>query len=64
MLDKDPRLSQRQLAEELNVSHNTINKLYNGRPLTARFDPETIEKICDYFGCDIGDLFELKGGGK
>ena|GEM_PF-1673128 len=60
MAQKDQRLSQRQLATELGLSVGTINKLYNGRPLTARIDPDTVEKICDYFGCDINDLFVLR----
>ena len=60
MAQKDQRLSQRQLAKELNVSVTTVNKLYNGRPLTARIDPETVEKLCDYFRCGIGELFVMK----
>lgn len=60
MAQKNQRLSQRQLAKELGVSVTTVNKLYNGRPLTARIDPDTVEKICDYFGCDISDLFVMK----
>lgn len=60
MVEKDPRLTQRKLAVELGLSHTTINKLYNGQPLTARIDPYTVEKVCDYFQCDICDLFMLK----
>ncbi|MEG4293701.1 helix-turn-helix transcriptional regulator [Microcoleus sp. C2C3] len=60
MAQRNQRLSQRQLATELGLSVGTINKLYNGRPLTARIDPDTIEKICDYFGCGINDLFVLR----
>ena len=60
MVEKDPRLTQRRLAEDLGISHTTVNKLYNGQPLTARIDPETVEKICDYFGCEVGDLFTLR----
>jgi putative transcriptional regulator len=54
------QLSQRQLAKDLGISLTTVNKLYNGRPLTARIDPETVEKVCDYFKCEIGDLFVLR----
>ncbi|WP_242065443.1 helix-turn-helix transcriptional regulator [Trichocoleus sp. FACHB-262] len=54
------QLSQRQLAKDLGVSLTTVNKLYNGRPLTARIDPETVEKVCDYFKCEVGDLFVLR----
>jgi putative transcriptional regulator len=59
MAQKDQRLSQRRLAAELGLSITTINKFYNGRPLTARIDPDTVEKICNYFGCEISDLFVL-----
>ena len=60
MVEKDPRLTQRKLAADLGISHTTINKLYNGQPLTARIDPDTVGKICDYFNCDVGDLFVMK----
>lgn len=60
MAQRDQRLSQRQLAAHLGLSVGTINKLYNGRPLTARIDPDTVEKICDYFDCGINDLFVLR----
>jgi putative transcriptional regulator len=60
MAQRDQRLSQRQLAADLGLSVATINKLYNGRPLTARIDPDTVEKICNYFNCEIGDLFVLR----
>lgn len=60
MVEKDPRLTQRKLASELGLSHTTINKLYNGQPLTARIDPDTVEKLCNYFGCDVGDLLVMR----
>lgn len=60
MVEKDPRLTQRRLATELKISHTTVNKLYNGQPLTSRIDPSTVEKICQYFACQIGDLLVLK----
>ncbi len=60
MAQKDQRLSQRQLAKELDISVTTVNKLYNGRPLTARIDPDTVEKICNYFDCDVGELFVMR----
>ncbi len=60
MVEKDPRMTQRRLAAELKLSHTTINKIYNGQPLTARIDPETVETLCNYFGCDVGDLLTMK----
>ena len=60
MLEKDTKLSQRQLSRELKISLGTINKLYNGRPFNGRVDSEVVEKLCDYFKCDVADLFELR----
>lgn len=60
MVEKDPRLNQRQLSRKLNLSHSTINKIYNGQPMKCRIDPETVEIICNYFDCEVGDLFVLK----
>jgi putative transcriptional regulator len=60
LAESGEQLSQRRLSRDLSLSLTTVNKLYNGRPMTARLDPDTIEKICDYFGCGIGDLFVLK----
>lgn len=60
MVEKDPRLTQRRLASELGLSHTTINKLYNGQPLTARIDPDTVEALCNYFDCDVGDLLTMR----
>jgi putative transcriptional regulator len=57
------QVSQRSLAKQLGLSPTTVNKLYNGRPLTGRIDPETVEKICDYFQCGIDELFTLKEEG-
>lgn len=60
MAAKDQKLSQRKLAKDLGISLATVNKFYNGRPLTARIDPETVEKFCNYFHCEIGDLFVMR----
>jgi DNA-binding Xre family transcriptional regulator len=60
MVERNPKMTQRSLASELKISHTTINKLYNGQPLKARIDPETVEIICNYFGCEVGDLLVLK----
>ena len=60
MAQQDTKLSQRQLAKDTNLSLSTINKLYHGRPLRSVIHPETVQKICEYFSCDIGDLFTMK----
>lgn len=60
MAEKDPKLSQRDLAKTLGLSHTTVNKLYNGRPLTATIKPAVIEKVCGFFDCEVGDLLVLR----
>lgn len=60
MAKKDPKLTQRKLAQELGLSKTTINKYYQGRPVTSRMDAEIIEKLCAYFECGIADLLELR----
>ena len=59
MAKKNPRMTQRELARALEVSHTTINKLHNGRPMTSTIKPEIVEKLCDFFECEIQDLFTL-----
>ena len=58
MAEREPPLTQTQLISELGVGSNTISKLYHNS--FKRIDVETVEKLCNYFKCDISDLFELK----
>jgi putative transcriptional regulator len=51
-------ITQTQLRESLGLGSHTISKLYNNR--FDRVDRETIEKLCDYFSVEVGDLFVLK----
>lgn len=62
MAARDPKMSQKQLATALNLSPTTINKLYNGQPLTARIDPAVVAKLCNYFNCQVGDLLVMEVG--
>ncbi|ELR97397.1 putative transcriptional regulator [Gloeocapsa sp. PCC 73106] len=58
MAEKDPQLSQRQLAEDTKLGVTTINRLF--RNDFSRVDTHTIETLCLYFRCEIGDLFVLR----
>ena len=58
MAQQDPPLTQKELAKELSLGPNTVNKLYNNT--FKRVDAETVEKLCQFFTCDINELFELK----
>jgi putative transcriptional regulator len=58
MAEQDPPLTQKELAKELSLGPNTVNKLYNNS--FKRIDTETIEKLCHFFSCEINEFFELK----
>ncbi len=52
------RLSQRKIAERTGIAPTTLNRLYKNE--FSRIDTNTIEKLCDFFSCNIEDLFVLK----
>ena len=52
------RLSQRKLAEHVGIATTTLNRLYNNS--FERVDSNTVEKLCHFFECEVGDLFVLK----
>lgn len=58
MAEKDPQLSQRQLARETGLDITTINRLFTNN--FGRVDVSTIETLCNYFKKDVGDLFEMR----
>lgn len=58
MAEQDPPLTQRRLAKEVGISTTTVNQLYNNK--FQKLDVETVEKLCKYFRCEVGDLFVMK----
>lgn len=46
-----------QLSKETGLSRPTLTKIYENE--TFRIEFETIEKLCDYFNCDVSDLMYL-----
>lgn len=51
-------MNQTQLREATGLGNHTVSKLYNNR--FERVDRETIEKLCDFLGVDVSELFVLK----
>lgn len=43
------------------INRGTLTRLYYEK--TNRIDLETIDLLCDYFGCGVGDLFEHRASG-
>lgn len=58
MSEKNPQLSQRQLARETGLDITTINRLYTNN--FNRVDSNTIEVLCNYFQKNVGDLLEMR----
>lgn len=58
MAEKNPQLSQRQLARETNLDITTINRLFTNN--FSRVDTNTVEVLCHYFQRDVGDLFHVR----
>lgn len=58
MAEKDPQLSQRQLARDTGLDITTINRLFTNN--FGRVDVSTIETLCNHFEKNVGDLFEMR----
>lgn len=58
MKERDTRLSQRELSRATGLSTATVNKLHNNE--FDRVDAATINTLCNYFNCEVGDLFVMK----
>ena len=44
------------VARETGLNRNTVTLLY--KETAVRIDLEAIDKLCDLFGCEVGDLLE------
>lgn len=44
------------VANETGLHRNTVSALYNER--AERIEAEAIEKLCQFFECTVGELFE------
>ena len=51
------RLTQTLLAEKTGIAASTISRLFNGT--AQRYDAQTVEKLCAFFKCQVGDLLAL-----
>jgi len=51
------KLKIADLARETGLHRNTITLLYKEE--AARVELETMEKLCVYFDCTVGELFEF-----
>ena len=44
--------------EGTGITRNTISNLYHEK--VTRLDFNTLERLCNYFECEVGDLIEIE----
>lgn len=47
-----------QLSKETGISRPTLTRIYNDE--SDRIEFLTVQKLCDYFECNVGDLLVLE----
>ncbi len=52
--DTGEKLTYERLSEGTGLSRHTIRRLAENQ--TARVDLTTLDKLCKFFNCDVGDL--------
>lgn len=57
-LMKERRITQMELSTATGISRMTIVALSNGKAKGVRY--ETLEKLCCYIGCTVGELLEYE----
>lgn len=58
MAEKDVKLTQQKLAKDTGLGSSTVNRLFNNT--FDRVDRGTVETLCKYFECEVGQLFVLR----
>lgn len=53
----EKKLKQFEVAIATKLSPTIIGNLYHNQ--FRRIDCKTAEKLCNYFGCELGELFQL-----
>ena len=50
------RLSIQDVARDTGLSYTTVFQLYHDR--STRYDKETLDRLCNYFGVGVEQIFE------
>ncbi|MBD5804530.1 hypothetical protein AZOA_39730 [Azoarcus sp. Aa7] len=53
----EKKLKVIDVARETNLNRSTVSALYYEK--AARIELDAVEKLCRFFDCQIGDLFEI-----
>lgn len=54
------RITQTEIAEAVDLSIHTVGRWMRNE--VGKFEAPVVERICDYFGCEVGDLLYLERG--
>ena len=54
------KLKISQVVRDTGINRSTVTRLYH--ETTTRIDFETLELLCNYLGCEVGDLLEVSDG--
>lgn len=57
-LAENRTITQKEVAEACGVSEPTIGRWVNND--LRRLEIHTLEQLCDYFNCEVGDLLYIK----
>ena len=52
------RLTYDTLNEATGISPNTLSRMATNQQ--SRFDKDVLERLCDFFGCELHDLLHLE----
>lgn len=52
------KVTIQDIHEGTKLNRNTISNLYHEK--VKRIDFDTIDKLCDFFNCEVGDLLEKR----
>lgn len=58
LLMAERRVNVSELSRLTGISRTMLSKLYNDD--FARIDVETLDKLCSFFECDVGELLTQK----
>lgn len=56
----DKNMQKKDLIDKIGISSTTIAKMGKGGKVSL----DVIERICDYFNCDIGDVISFDRSGQ
>ena len=51
------KLKISDVVRDTKINRSTVNRLYH--ETTSRIDYETLETLCVYFDCSVGDMLEV-----